>query len=134
MNPRKAGRALGAPVRARKTGLASMAAWPEPAPPRPEFRERRALGAASGKPALPGALETKHARNISRGELLGAPLDIREVARMLGCSPWTVRQTLLPQGLPHLRFTASGKLVFFTGQVVRWVERRQRSAENQGGI
>lgn len=130
MNPRHGGRAQGAPIRAAKTGLARMAAWPGPAPPRPEFRERRALGAASGKPALPGASEAKH----SRGELLGAPLDIREVARMLGCSPWTVRQTLLPQGLPHLRFTASGKLVFFTGQVVRWVERRQRSAENQGGI
>src|SRR5262249_15215225 len=32
---------------------------------------------------------------------LGIPLNITEVARLIGCSPWSVRQTLIPQGLPH---------------------------------
>jgi len=36
-------------------------------------------------------------------EPLGEPLSIREVARLIGCSAWTVRQSYLPQGLPHLR-------------------------------
>ena len=34
---------------------------------------------------------------------------------MIGCSPWTVRQTLIPRGLPHFRFKASGRLIFYTG-------------------
>jgi hypothetical protein len=28
---------------------------------------------------------------------LGAPMGIREVALLIGCSPWSVRQTLLPK-------------------------------------
>ena len=60
---------------------------------------------------------------------LGPPLSIREVAAVIGCSPWTVRQTLIPRGLPHFRFKASGKLVFYSDQVARWIERQQ-----QGGI
>lgn len=43
---------------------------------------------------------------------LGAPLNIRQVARVIGCSVWTVRQTLIPRGLPHFRFTPLGRLVF----------------------
>lgn len=57
---------------------------------------------------------------------LGRPLSLRQVARLLGCSPWTVRQTLIPQGLPFLRFTASGRLTFFENQVSRWIERQQQ--------
>lgn len=60
------------------------------------------------------------------GQGLGQPLGITEIADMLGCSPWTVRQTLIPQGLPHFRFSASGKIVFFTEQVIRWVEQQQK--------
>jgi hypothetical protein len=56
---------------------------------------------------------------------LGIPLSIAEVARMIGCSPWSVRQTLIPQGLPHLRFKANGRLIFYQGQVIRWIERQQ---------
>ncbi len=56
---------------------------------------------------------------------LGIPLNITEVARMIGCSPWTVRQTLIPRGLPHFRFTANGRLVFYREQVVRWIENQQ---------
>jgi hypothetical protein len=56
---------------------------------------------------------------------LGIPLNIREVARMIGCSPWTVRQTLIPRGLPVFRSGASGKLIFYRDQVVRWIEQIQ---------
>ena len=60
---------------------------------------------------------------------LGPSLDIRQVAKLIGCSPWTVRQKLIPMGLPVFRSTASGKLIFYTNQVVRWIERQQ-----QGGF
>lgn len=60
---------------------------------------------------------------------LGLPIDIEDVALILGCSPWTVRQKYLPQGLPHLRASAMGKLVFFTRQVHDWILERQRKEE-----
>jgi hypothetical protein len=56
---------------------------------------------------------------------LGRPLNIDDVAEMLGCSPWTVRQTLIPRGLPHFRFRASGRLTFYRDQVIRWIENQQ---------
>ena len=57
---------------------------------------------------------------------LGAPLSIREVARMIGCSAWTVRQRHVPAGLPYFRSGSNGKLVFFRDQVVAWVLQQQR--------
>jgi hypothetical protein len=60
---------------------------------------------------------------------LGAPLTIYEVALLIGCSPWSVRQTLIPRGLPHFRFKASGRLIFYRDQVIRWIEEQQ-----QGGL
>jgi hypothetical protein len=57
---------------------------------------------------------------------LGDPMDISQVAALLGCSAWTVRQRYLPQGLPHLRACASGKLVFFREQVIGWILKRQK--------
>ena len=54
-------------------------------------------------------------------DVLGEPLAIAEVARMLGVSAWTVRQRYLPSGLPHFRIGTQGKLVFFRNQVVAWV-------------
>jgi hypothetical protein len=59
-------------------------------------------------------------------EPLGAPLSIREVARLIGCSAWTVRQSYLPQGLPHLRSGPRSKLIFFRDQIVRWILEHQR--------
>lgn len=56
---------------------------------------------------------------------LGTPIDIEDVAELLGCSPWTVRQKYLPQGLPHLRASASGRFVFFREQVIDWILDRQ---------
>lgn len=56
---------------------------------------------------------------------LGAPLSIREVAKLIGCSAWTVRQRYLPKGLPHLRSGSQGKLIFYRDQVVRWIVNQQ---------
>jgi hypothetical protein len=56
---------------------------------------------------------------------LGRPLSIAQVAALIGISPWTVRQKLLPRGLPHFRSGASGRLIFYEVQVVRWIEKQQ---------
>ena len=65
------------------------------------------------------------------GAALGPPLTIAEVAELIGCSPWTVRQTLIPRGLPHFRFKASGRLIFYQDQVVRWIESQQQGGHNK---
>jgi hypothetical protein len=62
---------------------------------------------------------------------LGDPMDIGQVAALLGCSAWTVRQRYLPQGLPHLRACTSGKLVFFRKQVIDWILKRQKQKGGQ---
>ena len=64
-------------------------------------------------------------------DLLGAPLTIREVARLIGCSAWTVRQRYVPQGLPHLRSGPQGKLIFYRDQVVRWIVTQQTKGGNR---
>ncbi len=57
---------------------------------------------------------------------LGTPMNIAEVAALLGCSAWTVRQRYMRQGLPCLRASATGKLVFYEKQVIDWILRRQQ--------
>jgi len=57
---------------------------------------------------------------------LGEPMGIREVATVIGCSVWTIRQRYLPSGLPHFRLSRHGKLVFYRRQVIRWLLERQR--------
>jgi len=59
-------------------------------------------------------------------EELGEPLGIREVAKLIGCSAWTVRQRHVPRGLPHFRSGPSGRLIFYRDQVVRWILECQR--------
>lgn len=59
-------------------------------------------------------------------EALGEPLTIRDAAKLLGCSPWTVRHSYLPKGLPHLRAGRLGKLTFYRNQVVHWILQYQR--------
>ncbi len=56
---------------------------------------------------------------------LGSPLSVSEVAVLIGCSPWTVRQTLIPRGLPYCQFKANGRLIFYRDQVIRWIEEQQ---------
>jgi hypothetical protein len=64
-------------------------------------------------------------------DLLGAPLTIGEVARIIGCSVWTVRQKYLALGLPHHRASVNGKLIFYQNQVIRWlVQRQQKGGTN----
>ncbi len=60
---------------------------------------------------------------------LGAPLNIRQVAELIGCSPWSVRNTWIPRGLPFFRSGASSRLLFYTEQIVRWIENQQRGGQ-----
>lgn len=57
---------------------------------------------------------------------LGRPISIQAVARLIGCSVWTVRQRYLPAGLPHFRMRAQGKLLFYKTQIIRWLLDRQQ--------
>ena len=70
--------------------------------------------------------------NASEGQgvnPLGDPLSIREVAQLIGCSAWTVRQRHLPQGLPCFRAGRQGKLIFYRNQVVAWILRQQKGGK-----
>jgi len=49
---------------------------------------------------------------------LGEPMDVEDVAELLGCSVWTIRQRYLPAGLPHIRASARGRFIFFHKQVI----------------
>jgi predicted DNA-binding transcriptional regulator AlpA len=95
------------------------------------------LGALSARPSgngpgtLPGQLPEKSPAVLpARASEIGRPMDIKEVARLIGCSPCTVRRKFLRAGLPHLRCTASSKLIFYEAQVVAWIAKRQK---HQGG-
>jgi len=74
---------------------------------------------------LPGALPADLPSSNSATTALGRPLSIRQVARLIGYSPWTVRQKLLSLGLPVFRSGASGRLIFYEAQVIRWIEKIQ---------
>lgn len=66
-------------------------------------------------------------------ETIGEPMTIREVANLIGCSVWTVRQQFLPQGLPHFQSGPSGKLIFYRDQVIRWILLRQQKGGHRHG-
>jgi hypothetical protein len=83
-----------------------------------QARPLRKLGSSASSPLMAEARgPVRHA--------LGTPLNIRQVASLIGCSVWTVRQTLIPKGLPHFRLTALGRLIFYEDQIIRWIERKQ---------
>lgn len=67
---------------------------------------------------------------VTSADPLGRPLTIREVAVLIGCSAWTVRQRLVPQGLPHFRSRPNGRLIFYRNQVVHWLLENQK----KGGL
>ncbi len=71
-------------------------------------------------PALAGSLEGL------KNAPLGEPMSVLEVARLIGCSVWTVRHRLLRQGLPHFRVNGSKKLIFYRNQVIRWILEKQK--------
>jgi len=78
----------------------------------------------------PGAFLCPPGADLGRPRAgLGMPLSIREVADLIGCSPWSVRQTLIPRGLPHFRFTANGRLIFYRDQIIRWIEIQQQGGK-----
>ncbi len=79
---------------------------------------------------LPAASPAPPEHRSNDGDVLGEPLTIRQVAQLIGCSAWTVRQKYVPAGLPHLRSGPNGKLIFYKNQVIRWLLERQR----KGGI
>jgi hypothetical protein len=56
---------------------------------------------------------------------LGDPITVREVAALIGCSVWTVRQRCLRQGLPHFRASRTGRLIFYRNQVMYWLIEKQ---------
>jgi hypothetical protein len=88
---------------------------------------------------LPEALPVGRLRNMScsaeaktmNGMDLGEPLSVYDVARLIGCSAWTVRQKHLPQGLPCFRSGPSGRLTFYRNQVVAWILEKQK--QTKGG-
>ena len=62
---------------------------------------------------------------------LGEAMTVQQVAKLIGCSAWTVRQKFLQQGLPHLRSGPSGRLTFYRNQVVAWILEKQK--QQKGG-
>jgi len=81
----------------------------------------------SPRAELPEAVPEGEATGKAVGDdVLGEPLSIREVSRLIGCSVWTVRQQCLPQGLPHFRVSRTGRLIFYRNQVIRWLIHNQK--------
>ncbi|MCU1284086.1 MAG: hypothetical protein JWO13_436 [Acidobacteriales bacterium] len=60
-------------------------------------------------------------------EQLGEPLNVKQAAKLIGCSGWTLRNRLLrlPNGPPFFRSAEGGKLIFYHDQVIRWILQRQ---------
>lgn len=76
---------------------------------------------------MPDSLGQSYPHQNPQGDdALGEPLSIREVARVIGCSDWTVRHRYLPQGLPHFRSGPAGKFLFYRKQVIAWILQQQR--------
>lgn len=60
-------------------------------------------------------------------EPMGKPLSTLQAARIIGCSAWTLRQKLIPRGLPHFR-CGGGRLIFYNNQIIRWIQAQQKGA------
>ena len=61
---------------------------------------------------------------------LGTPLNVKQAAELIGCSVWTVRQKLLPQGVPCFRSGPGSRLRFYRNQVVAWILKNQKERRN----
>jgi len=64
-------------------------------------------------------------------EFLGEAMDVKQVAELIGCSAWTVRQKHVKKGLPCFRTGPSGRMIFYRNQVTAWILERQK--EEKGG-
>lgn len=94
---------------------------------RPQSQELCGFSQSQPRAELPVALPAPQPGVKAAAEdPLGEPLTIREVARLLGCSVWTVRHRCFPQGLPYFRVAHTGKLMFYRNQVTQWVLARQQ--------
>ena len=99
-----------------------------------EKRENTQVMERNPRVALPYRLPAPEKRptgvdsGVQNGDVgeLGAPIGIAEVARLVGCSVWTVRQRLLPRGLPYFRSAPNGRLIFYRRQVVTWIVLQQQ--------
>src|ERR1700730_10296252 len=67
-----------------------------------------------------------HCPQLGEADPLGTPLSIGDVAKLVGCSKWPIRQKYLPLGLPHFRVSPTGRLLFYKTLVIRWLIRRQK--------
>jgi phage terminase Nu1 subunit (DNA packaging protein) len=64
-------------------------------------------------------------------EFLGEAMGVKQVAELIGCSAWTVRQKHVKKGLPCFRTGPSGRMIFYRNQVTAWILKRQK--EQKGG-
>lgn len=98
-----------------------------------QMRANSAPGVGQSYPRHYPQPQSANSVSVDSTELgpLGAPLTIREVARLIGCSAWTVRQRHLPQGLPYFRSGSFGKLIFYRNQVVEWILQQQKGGKSR---
>ena len=87
-----------------------------------DMQQFQGVGADPPRAELPVA---KPAAEKRAADALGEVLTVHQVARLLGCSAWTVRQRYLARGLPYFRIGSIGKLVFYRAQVTRWILEQQ---------
>jgi phage terminase Nu1 subunit (DNA packaging protein) len=64
-------------------------------------------------------------------EFLGEAMDVKQVAELIGCSAWTVRQKHVREGLPCFRSGPSGRMIFYRNQVTAWILEKQK--QQKGG-
>ena len=85
------------------------------------------LSGSQPRPKLAAALAAPTDQSFgANADILGKPMGIREVAHLIGCSTWTVRQRYVPYGLPHMRSGRNGKLIFYRNQIIHWLLAEQQ--------
>ncbi len=67
-------------------------------------------------------------------EQLGDAMTVKQVAALIGCSAWTIRQKHVRRGLPCFRSGPSGRLTFFRNQVTAWILERQKEHQEGGKV
>jgi hypothetical protein len=97
------------------------------------LREKRKSGFGPGPKCTdslafaPMSLGQRCPQHCPPPEPMGTPLTTSQAARVIGCSTWTVRNTLIPRGLPYFR-CGGGRLIFYINQITRWIENQQEGA------
>ena len=86
----------------------------------------RGANLAQTKAFSPKLYGQSYPQHYPQPNVLGQPLSIRDVAHLIGCSAWTVRQSHVPRGLPCFRSGPNGKLIFYRDQVIAWILQQQQ--------